>query len=165
MKLRDGMRVRCSIEGIEISNAAMTREGGNWFLCQDKAEGNSCKNKRGFKYSWQFKVGTDGKYTSSVDWIQPTSSTNIEDIYVGGKIIRSTATAPLEVLGICGRAVFLSTSNFDMGSGNYYTIEELKGTGCSLVPQEVEKEEEMIEVDGKKYSASTIKEALREHCK
>jgi len=167
MKLRDGMRVRCSIGGKVINDAVLTLEKGKWHLCQDVEEGSFCTNKRGFRYSWTFKVVSDGKYTQGVDWIRPHASTNIEDIYVGCKIINKAQPLPLEVLGICGRAVFVSTSNLDMASGEYLTIEELKGHGFSLVPREVEKEkeEEMIEIDGKKYSASTIKEALREHLK
>jgi hypothetical protein len=144
MKLYDGMRVRGSIEGVEIKDGKLTREGGNWYFCQNEKEGCSRCNKRGYKYSWSFCEIADGKYDCGVKLVSLTS-TNIEDLYVGAKVLGRNGKTR-EVLGICGRAIFTSLSqDHDVATGQAYTMEELKRHGFTLVP-EAEPEPEVAEV-------------------
>lgn len=162
MKLRKGMRVNCSIEGKEIKNAMLQEEGGSWYLCQNDKNGSSCKNKLGMSYSWVFGEIEDGKYGASVNWIKTANSTDIKNLYEGAKVDKDRDVR--EVLGICGKVVFLSCITDLNEHGTTRTIEELKRAGYTLVPEVVE-EEKMIDIDGEKWSESTIKEALRDKIK
>jgi hypothetical protein len=54
MELKAGARVTCTIEGKEIRDAKLQYEKGEWYICQNEREGNSCEDKLGYKYSWVF---------------------------------------------------------------------------------------------------------------
>ncbi len=165
MKLRDGMRVKCKICGVEINDAKLTFEDGKWYICQDVKNGSSCRDKKGYRYSWYFQQYPNGTYSDGVTDLRPFSP-DIEDVYKGA-IIESPA-GKRKVLGICGEVVFLSRLDFvpeDFEKyGGAVTISELKEQAYKLVLPEEPKSEEMIDIDGKQYSKATIKEALKKYC-
>jgi len=54
-QLRDGDRVTCRIgwEGIEISNAKISIDkDGTIFICQNRIDGYTADNRKGYRYSW-----------------------------------------------------------------------------------------------------------------
>jgi hypothetical protein len=56
-KFREGMKVTCRIENIDIKDAKLHFEDSYWYLCQNEKAGCSlCKNKLGYKYSWKISI-------------------------------------------------------------------------------------------------------------
>lgn len=50
----------------------LKQNGSTWYLCQDKYDGSSCGDKRGYKYSWS--LGTSwNKGNDSVEHIYTTN--------------------------------------------------------------------------------------------
>lgn len=56
-KLTDGMKVSCKIMKNFIKEGVVTEEKGKFYICQDLQDGISCKNKKGFNYSWWVNNG------------------------------------------------------------------------------------------------------------
>lgn len=85
----------------------------------------------------------------------------LEDLDIGD-ILELGRTKKM-VLGVVGKLIFLSAENeFDSvtkgDSWNVWTLSDIKSSGWNLVIEK--KEEETIEIEGKKYSVSDIKKAL-----
>lgn len=83
----DGMKVEAefNLDGKqEIVVAELKQVGREWFLCQDKYDGSSCGDKRGYKYSWSlgssWHQGVDSVYriwtTNKVTKPQITETAN-----------------------------------------------------------------------------------------
>lgn len=53
----DGRKFRCKIKG-DLCEGVVRVEGSDSYLCQDKHDGINCEDKRGFKYSWWVREGT-----------------------------------------------------------------------------------------------------------
>ena len=177
MELKKGMKVRCKINETEIKNARLQYENGVWFVCQNVKCGTPCIDKLGYKYSWEFEQEPDGTYSFHVTDLEPADSTNVEDLYVGA-IIKSKDGLYRRVLGICEEVVFLSHS-VETGDNPYkvdddkfreatlsnYTIWKLKEFGYTLVPETIEdkSKENMVEIDGEKFSKNIVKEAVKKY--
>jgi len=160
MKLRDGMRVRGRINGRKITNGTLTYEDGRWYFCQDVEDGVSCRNKRGFKYSWVFDINKDGSFSNGVD-LMPFQSTDIRDLYVGARI-KHPDGGIREVLGICWRVIFTSfTDNFNIVCDSYHTIEELIDKGYTLIPEEPVEEKKTINIEGKEFTVEQLREMVK----
>jgi hypothetical protein len=52
-----GTEFTAKIERVEVTGK-IQKEGGRYFLCQNKKDGTDCKNKLGYKYSWVVGTGT-----------------------------------------------------------------------------------------------------------
>jgi hypothetical protein len=51
-KFREGLKVTCNIYGNKIFDAKIHQEKDGWYICQNKIDGYSCKNKLEYKYSY-----------------------------------------------------------------------------------------------------------------
>lgn len=51
-KVPPGTRITCTIDGIPIDDAKVQKQGGQYYICQNKKDGSSCRDKLGYKYSW-----------------------------------------------------------------------------------------------------------------
>lgn len=153
MKLRKGMRVTCEIDGARIIDAKIQEQDGDFYICQNKKDGYSCKDKLGYDYSLTVK----STYVTKLRVL----STDIEDVYEGAIIVNKNGKR--KVLGICGEVVFISLMNDYKEYSCSYTIDELKEFGYTIVPETPIEKEKMITIEGKEYSEGTIKAALREH--
>lgn len=164
MKLHKGMRVKCEIEGQKVDDAKIQEWDGSYYICQNVRRGNECPDKLGYACSWQIGNGSsEDLYYRAVTNLR-LLSTNIEYVYEGSTI-QDYKGQKRKVLGICGEVVFVSNINDFNTIFTYSTKQELKIKGYILVPETpVEVEEKMIEIDGKKFSKSTIKEALKRYC-
>ena len=53
----EGAKITSSIlscgELCDIIDGKLHKEEGEWYICQDKADGHDCQNKLGYKYSWK----------------------------------------------------------------------------------------------------------------
>lgn len=143
MELKAGARVTCTIFGTKIKNAKLQFEDGKWYICQNERDGNNCKDKLGYEYSWRFNK--DEPLNDLVENLHLLDSTSIDGIYVGAKVSKEKGKIQ-EVLGICGRVIFLSReNNFDVvGDILHYTLEELKELDYRIIPEQPE--EEAVEV-------------------
>ena len=55
MKMPEGLKIRCSIEGHLIEEAVIRHEGNNTYICQNHCCGQGCRDKKGYSYSWVIK--------------------------------------------------------------------------------------------------------------
>lgn len=163
MKLVHGKRVRGKIRDTEIKDGKLCKGDGSfdWYFCQNKHDGAKAPDRIGYECSYGFDVREDGILTNDVE-LYPIDSTAIEDIYVGCKIKDKYGIR--KVLAKCGELVGVSEAENHDVFAFWVTLSELKEMKYTLVPEvEPEKEEVMIEINGKKWSASTIQEALKHY--
>ena len=165
MQLKEGDRIRCKINNVEVLRAIVQKKDKNLYICQNVEADFFCTNKSGFKYFWRVGKGDDralkASGVSDIWYLTP----NIENIMVGD-IIENDGRKR-EVLGNSGKVWFISyPNNFDEHFTSY-TLAELKKRGYKIVLPEQPKEpqEEMINIDGKDFSKSTIRMALKEYTK
>ena len=165
MQLKEGDRIRCKINNVEVLRAIVQKKDKNLYICQNVEADFFCTNKSGFKYFWRVGKGDDralkASGVSAIWYLTP----NIENIMVGDIIENSYGKR--KILGNSGKIWFVSClSDFDI-SHTYYTIAELEKMGYKIVLSELPKEsqEEIINIDGKDFSKSTIRMALKEYTK
>ena len=81
MKLYDGMRVKGKISDDKFVGV-ITEEDGKFYICQNVRNGESCKEKKGFKYSLCIGDGSeiDARINNASD-LHPLDD-SIENIYV-----------------------------------------------------------------------------------
>lgn len=129
MKFKHGDYVTCEIEGKQIDDARISiNKERHYFVCQNKKDGATTRERFGYKYSWRF----DPQYPD-VDGVSALKLKNrtIKDLRQGDII--ACGGIEREVLGVCGRVLFVSAvGNFDEASSCYYTIEELVDMGFRL---------------------------------
>jgi len=142
MKLYDGMRVKCKIKNTEIVNAVITKEGDNFYICQDLQDGSWCKDKKGFKYSWFIGGGFDKslRYNNAIN-LRPLSSTNIIYIYVGATV-KDKYNNEYEVVGNADKVWFIVGK--ESGFLSTHTFSNLKNNGFTLVSEVVPDEIEVV---------------------
>jgi hypothetical protein len=64
-KFKEGIKIHCKIKRIfmstivEILDAKLHYEDGQWFICQNRMNGMSCINRLGYEYSWAINTGTE----------------------------------------------------------------------------------------------------------
>jgi hypothetical protein len=143
-----GQRVTCKINGVDIKDAKMQREGDRWFICQNLINYNSCENTLGYKYSYDIANGSgfaraysgveDLKKNNNMD-LKPFKET-LEDVEEGDILIDDYGNKRL-VLGRAGRMVWLSNNDEEpilICNAYAHTIRQLKKKGFKF---EEEKEE------------------------
>lgn len=74
----EGTKVKCTLTGVcmddfKVNDAEVHYEGGGIYILQNEKEGEECKNKKGYRYSWVVS-----NYSS--DGFSPMSITSIEKI-------------------------------------------------------------------------------------
>ncbi len=164
MQLRKGMRIKCKCDGKEWDDVMVQYEEDTYYLCQNYWHGSGCSDKHGYKYSYCVGRGDDYVLASyDITDIRPYDS-NIENVFEGCVVVNDSYQR--KVLGVNGEVFFLSQKNDFDGYHGGYTIHELKRGGYKiLLPESPTKPEEpMITLpDGRKFSASTIQEALKKY--
>jgi len=132
-----GKKVTCIIRGTEVTDARLQKESDRYFICQNVANGSPCNDKLGYKFSYAIGRGDD---IEEIDLkLAPRTIDDLEQ----GDILVEVDGDECEVLGICGRVIFLSHSgSFEKIDSDTYTLEELKGLGMKLK----QPEEEALEV-------------------
>ena len=144
----DGRRFRARIGNVECEGKVRV-EDGTVFLCQNNKDGADCKDKSGYRYSWQVYLLEDGSIdltysVKSFTLLSPTTAAEIDaykDWQVGDKITKSGAT--MEVILRSGKVVVCEHGN-GIASSNY-TCDELYDGGWRLVA-DPEPEDETVEL-------------------
>lgn len=152
MKIAEGRRVRISIDG-KVGTAKLYRDDNRYWRIKNCDK--SLKVADGF---WVEEP--DGERYHTIDWIEPLSSTDIRDLYVGAKVKEKHGNLQ-EVLAMSGRGIGLSfTNNFNKFI-SWYTLEELIRLDYTLVPEEPEEKEEMITVTISKKTYDRLRDELK----
>lgn len=50
--------ITCVINRKAVTDARIYIDGGKYYICQNSENGNVCKDKLGYKFSWQFRPDT-----------------------------------------------------------------------------------------------------------
>lgn len=135
-----GRKFKCTIASTDVEGKIQV-ENGTVYLCQNKRDGGSCKDKLGYKYSWYVCSGStnDLKDSSVTDFklifMTKEEIENYKDWQVGDKITLYDGSEG-EIIFRSGKLVIFEEE--DKASGNY-TIDELYDRGWRL---DVEPEEE-----------------------
>lgn len=69
------------IEDTIIKNGMITIENGYYYFCQNSKQGNECKDKKDYNFSWVFNILQNGSFTDNVFLISNTDTdVKIEDL-------------------------------------------------------------------------------------
>lgn len=142
--LKTGMDIVCEIDGDKVVGKIKIDIDGGVFI-----------NGQGKTWWWLDKdqdpcerAGVTGFYFNRT----------LHDL-VEGDILVNEDGDECEVLGVCGRAIFLSV-NHDLNEyADGYTAEQLEKDGWKLKDQPTE---ETIEIEGGKYTVAELKKLLKE---
>ena len=162
---KEGMLITCKIYGYKIDDAKLHYEKGIWFICHNDFyyNGSICKDRLGYEYSWALDSFWDDGDNDVTD-IQLKVRT-IDDLEEGDIIVDKDGYNK-KCLAKCGEVYALSytwegdTANQDKKFYGWQTIYQLKDDGFTLY-QEPTTTDETIEIEGTKYKASEVKEALK----
>lgn len=147
------MSVTCTIGDEIINDAKICVEDDEIFICQNLKDGMSAGDKLGYDFSWSIiendSVRLDGFDINVKNLVliqeevseeeAPILIRKIEDGLKEGDVVVDTDDDECEVLGVCGRAVFLSGyDNFNSG-GATRTLKEIIDDGFILKQPESEK--------------------------
>lgn len=124
---KEGDLIECVINGAHVDEAKVHYENGSIYLCQDKRDGNECKNKLGYQYSW-YICGEDNNV---LDWSRGCKNTNVEVIGVKKKKKRKTAVMrknPFK-LGQLVRIIAMKNNYSHFSVGHEFTVAEFDVTG------------------------------------
>lgn len=147
MNFKHGDRVKCTINGTDIGDARISIDkDGRPFICQNETPGDSAGDMFEYKYSWKL----DDNVTNLRSAKKSFDSPEIGDEYTSG------LGNSRFVLGVAGRAIFISRVN-DKDSFGYGTTKvELVERGYTVVQDEPNEEptemtlEEIQKLVGKK---------------
>ena len=59
MEFYDGCKVKAIINRVHVNDGRLTHSLGRWFICQNEMSGNTCHDKKGYRFSYQIS-GTGG---------------------------------------------------------------------------------------------------------
>lgn len=165
MKYTHGMRVTCKIKGEEIKDAKISIGSlGRIYICQNIKNGTDTIDKLGYKYSWCIDSGTnlDLEMSSTTD-LKPAEITwsTLQE----GDEIKNVFGRIHTVLGICGKIIFLSYTGDKNRCASYYTAEELKNDGYTIVqptPPEPEIKEITLDEIAEKFGIDVKNVRIKE---
>jgi hypothetical protein len=149
--LRVGTKVSCKIEGTEVEGKIQI-EDGEYFICQDRMDGDRAENTLGYKYSWV--IGwpiTDGELEAELESHGVTNLKIIsqEDMMYKEGDILADGFYKRKVLGVCGSVYLMSkVNNFDVCADGW-TKQELDEADYKLKTEEEAEEVTMKEVCAK----------------
>lgn len=170
-QLKDGMRVKCTIDGTDIDDAKLSvGRYGRVYICQNEKDGLYAKDTKGYKYSWFLA----SPYGGLEDWDEDvsdlhTAGKDISDIdsYEIGDVLTDDDGQERTVLGVCGKVVFLSGWRGSESYDNGFTPREVKACGYRFRDSDEEVgrkfdtndggeytlvgKEATVEIEGKKY--------------
>jgi len=160
MRLKDGMRISCVIHGVIITEALVVEEEGSNYICQSGLCGTAPSEiPPPYKYGWFIGDGSQGDQNitlvSNVVLLIPS----LDTLHVGDKVF-FPGEKERKVLAITGDLVALSLPEDFLWFSHWITLQKLKEYKLAISAQE-----EMVEIDGRKWSVSTIREALKDRLK
>lgn len=127
-------------------------ENGRFYVCQDVISGSDCKDKQGFKYSWDISSGSEYKELYILE--------DLDTLEVGDILVDKTGYSR-KVLAVIGEVVALSRDEtYDKFYG-WCTVRDLKDWGYEIQQEECEEEMETIEINNKKYSLADVTERIK----
>lgn len=152
MNFKHGDRVKCTIKGTEIDDARISIDkDGTPFICQNKEDGWDAADKLGYKYSWALNEEFNNRDVTN---LRPAKK-SFDYPEIGDEYTSGFGNSRF-VLGVAGRAIFLSRAN-DKDSFGYGTTKvELVELGYTVVQDEPKEEptemtlEEIQKLVGKK---------------
>ena len=155
-KIGVGNRCITKIDNTEITDAQLQKEDGYWFVCQNERDGVDCDDKLGYTYSWEIVDDSDAE---DISYLKPYKKT-LETCEKGDSLVDKDGGEYM-VIERLGDLVFPSQKDaFDAVSASTYHWKELQKCGYTVKGQP---EEEMVDVDGKEISLSTVKKALQSY--
>ena len=147
MKFKHGDRVKCTINGTDIDEARISIDkDGTPFICQNETPGDSAEDMFEYKYSWKLDDNVTNLRHEKKSFDYPE---------IGDKYTSGLGNSRF-VLGVAGRAIFLSSVNDKDSFGYGTTKEELVERGYTVVQDEPNEEtaemtlEEIQKLVGKK---------------
>ena len=147
MKFKHGDRVKCTIDGTDIDEARISIDkDGTPFICQNETPGDSAEDMFEYKYSWKLDDNVTNLRHEKKSFDYPE---------IGDKYTSGLGNSRF-VLGVAGRAIFLSSVNDKDSFGYGTTKEELVERGYTVVQDEPNEEtaemtlEEIQKLVGKK---------------
>ena len=164
MKLKKGMYVTCKIVDVPVYGRIQRDNKANLlFICQNVKEGQLCEDRLGFKYGWCIGSGTDEELEYfSVSNLKEVEEPSSIEYSKPGDILAKPGLINREVLAVVGKLIGYKYVSHGGDTVYWNTLNQLKNDGYKIKLQETV-EEDMIDVDGKKVSISTVKEALRSY--
>lgn len=155
MNFKHGDRVKCTIDGTDIDEARISIDkDGTPFICQNETPGDSAEDMFEYKYSWKLDDNVTNLRHEKKSFDYPE---------IGDKYTSGLGNSRF-VLGVAGRAIFLSSVNDKDSFGYGTTKEELVERGYTVVQDEPNEEtaemtlEEIQKLVGKKVKIVGKKE-------
>ena len=118
--MKHNQKVTCEINGTKITDARISiDEYGTPYICQNERSGAYTEDKLGYKYSWE--ISKDFTDVAVIN-LRPLEK-DWDTLQVGDEIkgLHEKRT----VLGVCGRAIFISWAGDKDRYYSGYTKEEL----------------------------------------
>ena len=152
MKFKHGDRVKCTIDGTDIDDAKISIDTDRTpFICQNKKDGCDADDKLGYKYSWALNEEFNNQDVTNLRHAEKS----FDYPEIGDKYTSGLGNSRF-VLGVAGRAIFISSVNDKDSFGYGTTKEELVERGYTVVRDEPNEEtaemtlEEIEKLVGKK---------------
>jgi hypothetical protein len=142
MEYKHNQKVTCEIHGTKITDARISiDENGQPFICQNEQEGANAENKLGYNYSWGLYEDFTAVHLKN---LRPAFK-SFDFPEIGDKYKDGDGDTRV-VLGVAGRAIFLSSLNNENGASSFYTKEGLVKYNYTIVQDEPEEEIEEMTV-------------------
>ena len=126
--MKHNQKVTCEISGTKITDARISiNKDGLPFICQNEKDGFYANNKLGYKYSWMLNRDFT---SSSVTNLCPFEK-DWDTLQIGDEV--ELRHEKRTVLGVCGRAIFLSWAGNKDRCSNGWTKEDLIIEGYTIV--------------------------------
>lgn len=156
--LKTGMDIVCKIDGEKVVGKISISDLGSVFICHNVISGGEVNDTLGYKYSWLWLFKGEDPYEKNFVTDFHFGRT-LHDL-VEGDILVNEDGNEVKVLGVCGRAIFLSVvDNFDKPDCDYFTAEQLEKWNHKLKDQPTE---DTIEIEGGKYTVAELKKLLKD---
>lgn len=143
----DGRKFKATIKGIQCEGEVSVVDGCV-FLCQNKVEGASCSDKRGYKFSWKVATGSSDELSFNgvgMFSLPPRTASEIaeyKDFQVGDKISKGDCT--WNVIFRSGK--LLVCENEGGNATHNYTCDELYNSGWRLVAEPEPEDDSIVEL-------------------
>lgn len=132
MNFKHGEYVKCTINGTDIDDARISIDkDGRPFICQNKRDGRDAADKLGYKYSWELNKEFEDSNVTNLRLAEKS----FDYPEIGDEYVDDRGNSRF-VLGVAGRAIFLSSAK-DKYSFVYCTTKEnLLKRGYTIVQDE-----------------------------